>query len=211
MDFTFTEEQETISKLARDVLERRATPERLTELEAGETRYDAALWKELAGVDLLGAALPESLGGNGGGFVELGVLLAEVGATVAPVPVYPTLLLGADPIARHGSPEQQQRLLPGVIDGTRILSAGLQEPGSSDPTSPVTTARRDGDTWRLDGVKELVPAGQLADTVLIPASLDDGKVGLFLLSTDAPGVDIRPVSTTNREPHADIFLDGAPV
>jgi alkylation response protein AidB-like acyl-CoA dehydrogenase len=211
MDFTFTEEQETISKLARDVLERRATPERLTELEAGETRYDAALWKELAGVDLLGTALPESLGGTGGGFVELGVLLAEVGATVAPVPAYPTLLLGADPIARHGSPQQQQCFLPGVIDGTRILSAGLQEPGSSDPTSPVTTARRDGDTWRLDGVKELVPAGQLADTVLIPAGIDDGKVGLFLLATDAPGVDIRPVSTTNGEPHADIFLDGASV
>jgi 3-oxocholest-4-en-26-oyl-CoA dehydrogenase beta subunit len=211
MDFTFTEEQETISKLARDVLERRATPDRLTVLEAGETRYDAALWKELAGVDLLGTALPESLGGTGGGFVELGVLLAEVGATVAPVPAYPTLLLGADPIARHGSPQQQQRFLPGVIDGTRILSAGLQEPGSSDPTSPVTTARRDGDTWRLDGVKELVPAGQLADTVLIPAGIDDGKVGLFLLATDGPGVDIRPVSTTNGEPHADIFLDGASV
>jgi alkylation response protein AidB-like acyl-CoA dehydrogenase len=211
MDFTFTEEQQTISKLARDVLERRATPERLTELETGETRYDAALWKELAGVDLLGTALPESLGGNGGGFVELGVLLAEVGATVAPVPVYPTLLLGADPIARHGSPEQQQRFLPGVIDGTRILSAGLREPGSSDPTSPITTARRDGDSWRLDGVKELVPAGQIADTVLIPARIDDGKVGLFLLATDGAGVDVRPVLTTNREPHADIFLDGASV
>src|ERR1700710_14213 len=86
MDFTFTEEQETISKLARVVLERRATSERLTELEAGECRYDAALWKELAGVDLLGTALPESLGGNGGGFMELGVLLAEVGSAVAPVP-----------------------------------------------------------------------------------------------------------------------------
>jgi 3-oxocholest-4-en-26-oyl-CoA dehydrogenase beta subunit len=211
MDFTFTEEQETTSKLARDVLERRATPERLTELEAGEAHYDAGLWKELARADLLGTALPESLGGNGGGFVELGVLLAEVGATVAPVPVYPTLLLGADPIARHGSPEQQQRFLPGVIDGTRILSAGLQEPGSSDPTIPVTTARRDGDTWRLDGVKELVPAGHIADTVLIPARIDDEQVGLFLLATDAPGVDVRPVSTTNHEPHADVFLDGATV
>src|SRR5438270_3643900 len=108
MDFTFTEDQETISKLARDVLERRATPERLTELEAGESRYDGALWKELAGVDLLGVALPESLGGNGGGFVELGILLAEVGSAVAPVPAYATLLLGADSIARHGSPEQHR-------------------------------------------------------------------------------------------------------
>lgn len=209
MDFTFTEEQETISKLARELFERRATPERLTELEADESRYDAALWKELASADLLGTALPESVGGNGGGFLELGVFLAEVGWSVAPVPVYPTLLLGADPIARNGTSEQQQRFLPGVIKGTRALSAGLNEPGRSDPTSPATTARRDGPNWRLDGTKELVPAAQLADTVLIPAAIDDAAVGLFLLATDAQGVEVRPVATTTREPHADVFLDGA--
>ncbi|SPM35505.1 Acyl-CoA dehydrogenase related to the alkylation response protein AidB [Mycobacterium rhizamassiliense] len=211
MDFSFTEEQETIAKLARDLFQRRATPDRLTELEAGDVRYDVALWKELAAVDLLGTALPESAGGNGGGFVELGVLLAEVGWSVAPVPAYATLVLGADPIARHGTPEQQQRFLPGVLAGTRILTAGLAEPGRSDPSLPATTARRDGTQWRLDGAKELVPAAQIADTVLIPAAMDDGAVGLFLLATDAPGVDIRPVPTTSREPHADVLLDGAVV
>ena len=211
MDFTFTEEQETIAKLARDLFERRAAPEHLTELEAGDIRYDDALWKELAGVDLLGAALPESVGGNGGGFVELGVLLAEVGWSVAPVPVYATLVLGADPIARHGNPEQQQRFLPGVVSGERILTAGLAEPGRSDPTVPATTARRDGAGWRLDGAKELVPAAQLADTILIPATTEDGDVGLFLLAADAAGVEVRPAKTTNREPHADVFLDGATV
>jgi 3-oxocholest-4-en-26-oyl-CoA dehydrogenase beta subunit len=214
MDFTFTEEQESISKLARDLFERRATPDRLTELETGQVSYDAALWKELASVDLLGVALPESVGGSrvsSDGFLELAVLLAEVGWSVAPVPVYPTLLLGADSIARHGTAEQQQRFLPGVIEGTRILTAGLQEPGRSDPTNPAATARRDGANWRLDGTKELVAAAQLADTVLIPAAVDDGAIGLFLLATDARGVDIRPVTTTTREPHADIFLDGATV
>jgi alkylation response protein AidB-like acyl-CoA dehydrogenase len=212
MDFTFTEEQETIRKMARELFERRATPERLTELEAGQTRYDGALWNELAAADLLGTGLPESVGGScvsGDGFVELGVLLAEVGWSVAPVPVYATLLLGADPIARHGNPEQRQRFLPGVIAGTRILSAGLQEPGRSNPMNPSTKALRDGANWRLDGAKELVPAAQLADTVLVPATTDDGQAALFLLPRDAHGVDIRPVATTNREPHADIFLDGA--
>lgn len=216
MDFAFTEEQETIAMLARDLFERRATPERLAELEAGTLRYDEALWKELAAVDLLGTALPESVGGSGvsggGGFVELGVLLAEVGWSVAPVPVYATLLLGADPIARYGSAEQQQRFLPGVIAGTRILTAGLAEPGRSDPCAPSTTARRDGPHWRLDGVKQLVPAAQLADTVLIPASIDDsddGDVGLFLVATDASGVEVRPANTTCGQPHADVFLDGA--
>ncbi len=211
MDFTFTEEQETITKLARELFERRATPEHLTALESGGVRYDAALWKELASVDLLGTALPESLGGNGGDFVNLGVLLAEVGWSVAPVPVYATLVLGADPIARHGSPEQRQRFLPGVIAGERILTAGLAEPGRSDPTRPITTARRDGPNWRLDGAKELVPAAQLAETVLIPATTDDGDVGLFLLASDATGIEIRSVATTNREPCADVFLDGASI
>jgi alkylation response protein AidB-like acyl-CoA dehydrogenase len=211
MDFTFTEEQEAVAKVARDLFERRAAPEHLTELEAGDIRYDDALWKQLSAVDLLGTALPESLGGNGGGFVELGVLLAEVGWSVAPVPIYATLVLGADPIARHGNPEQQQRILPGVVSGERILTAGLAEPGRSDPTVPATTARRDGPGWRLDGAKELVPAAQLADTILVPATAADGEVGLFLLAADAPGVEVRPVKTTNREPHADVFLDGAMV
>lgn len=211
MDFSFTEEQKTVAKLARDLFERWATPERLTELEAGEDRYDDELWKELATADLLGTALPESVGGNGGGFVELGVLLAEVGWSVAAVPAYATLCLGADPIARHGNREQQQRFLPDVVTGQRILTAGLQEPGNSNPAKPITTARRDGTAWRLEGAKQLVPAAQLADTVLIPAVTQDGDVGAFLLATDTAGVEIRPVATTNFEPHADLFLDGATV
>lgn len=113
MDFTFNDEQEAVAKVARQLFEHRATPEHLTELESGEIRYDAALWSELASADLLGIALPEAFGGTGGGFLELCVLLSEVGYSVAPVPVYSTLALGADTVARHGDSELQQRFLPG--------------------------------------------------------------------------------------------------
>jgi alkylation response protein AidB-like acyl-CoA dehydrogenase len=211
MDFTFTEEQETIAKVARQLFEHRATPERLTELEAGEVRYDAALWRELASADLLGIALPENAAGSGHGFLELAQVLAEVGWSVAPVPVYATLLLGADTIARHGDENQRQRYLPDVVNGNRLLTAALTEPGRSDPTAPATTARRDGTGWRIDGSKELVPAAQIAQTILIPAAVDDGVTGLFLLDVSAAGVDVRPATTTNGEPHADVFLDGATV
>ena len=211
MDFSFSEEQETITKVARDLFEHRLSPERLTELEAADARYDAALWKELAAADLLGIALPENVGGSHGGFLELGLLLAEVGYSVAPVPLYATLLLGADPIARHGNQRQRERHLPEVVSGGRVLTAGLVEPGHSDVTAPTTMARRDGDGWRIDGAKNLVPAGQLADTVLIPATTDDGDVAVFLVDTRAAGVDMRPVRTTNFEPHADLVLDGVTV
>ncbi|RDH79609.1 acyl-CoA dehydrogenase [Mycolicibacterium moriokaense] len=209
MDFTFTEDQETIAKVARQLFEHRASPEHLTELEAGDVRYDVGLWRELATADLLGISLPESVGGSGQGFVELAQLLTEVGWSVAPVPAYATLLLGADTIARYGDDTQRNRYLPGVVDGSRLLTAGLAEPGRSDVTRPATAARRDGDGWRLDGTKELVPAAQLADTILVPASLDGGDVGVFLLDAGTAGVEIRSTVTTNGEPHADVVLDGA--
>lgn len=209
MDFNFSEDQETVGKVARQLFELRATPERLTELESGQTRYDAALWTELAASDLLGIALPESVGGSGGGFLELGVILSEVGRSVAPVPAYPTLVLGADTIARHGDSELQQRYLPGVIDGSVILTAALAESGNSDPASPrSTTARRDGDFWLVDGAKELVPAAQLADAIVVSAVVDDGP-GLFVVDTDTTGVDVHPVETTNGEPYADVSFSGS--
>jgi len=210
MDFTFTEEQETIAEIARQLFEHRATPEHLTEVEAGAVRYDAALWRELATADLLGIALPENVGGSEHGFLELALLLAEVGWSVAPVPVYATLLLGADTIARHGDEGQRQRYLPDVVTGSRLLTAGLAEPRRSDPTVPATTARRDRDGWRIDGSKEMVPAAQVAHTMLVPAVDDDG-VGVFMVDLNADGVELRPVTTTNGEPHADVFLNGAVV
>ncbi|EKF21224.1 acyl-CoA dehydrogenase, N-terminal domain protein [Mycolicibacterium hassiacum DSM 44199] len=203
MDFSFTEEQETIGKVARQLFEHRATPEHLFELESGDIRYDPALWQELASSDLLGVALPESVGGTGGGFVDLGVLLAEVGWSVAPVPVYATLLLGADTIARHGDPATRRHYLPGVVDGSRILTAAITEAGRSEPLAPATTARADGDSWRLNGAKTLVPAAQLAHAVVVTATADDGP-GLFVVDADDPGVRVTPVQTTNGEPYADV-------
>ncbi|OBG69035.1 MULTISPECIES: acyl-CoA dehydrogenase family protein [unclassified Mycobacterium] len=207
MDFTFTEEQETVGKVARQLFEHRATPDALTDLESGEVRHDEALWRELASSDLLGIALPESVGGSGRGFLELGVLLAEVGWSVAPAPVYATLLLGADTIARHGDSAIHERYLPGVVDGSTILTAALAEQGNSDPTAPRTTARADGDAWTLDGSKELVPAAQLAEAVVVSAQADDGPA-LFVVDAAADGVTVSPVATTNGEPYADVELTG---
>jgi 3-oxocholest-4-en-26-oyl-CoA dehydrogenase beta subunit len=90
-----------------------------------------------------------------------------------------------------------------------LLTMGLAEPGRSDPTTPSTTASRDGGRWRLSGAKELVPAAQLVNTVLVPAATDDGDVRVFLIDTDDGGVEVRPADTTNHEPHADVLLDGA--
>ena len=103
MDFSLSEEQEATRDLARQILSDRETHEHLKELEAGGEGFDRDTWAELAKAGLLGIALPEDAGGSGLGFVALCRLFEEIGRTVAPVPVLPTVVLGALPIAQFGT------------------------------------------------------------------------------------------------------------
>src|SRR5919197_116151 len=153
MDFSFSEEQDAVRDLAAQIFEGHATTERVKEVERSEEHFDRELWRALADAGLLAIAVPEEHGGSGLGLIELCLLLEEQGRRVAPVPLWPTLVLGALPLAEFGSPEQQQAWLPGVAAGDVILTAALSEPGANDPLRTQTTATRDGDGWRLDGAK----------------------------------------------------------
>ncbi|MBV8949578.1 MAG: acyl-CoA/acyl-ACP dehydrogenase [Actinobacteria bacterium] len=210
MDFSFSEEQEAVRDLAKQILEGQVTHERLKELEAGDERFDRKVWQELANAGLLGIALPESVGGAGQSFLAAALLLEQVGRTVAPVPVLATVVMGAMPIAEFGTDEQRQRYLPGVASGATVLTAALTEFGA-DPLHPVTTAQAAGDGWRLDGVKEEVAAGLVADAMLVPASTADGRVGLFIVDPKASGVTIERQDTTSGIPEARMTLSGVTV
>ena len=103
MEFNMEEEEQAVVELAREILEDHATNERQKELEASESPYDKALWAALAKSNLLGTAIPEAYGGSDLGFMSLCLLLQEVGRTVAPIPAFPALVLGALPLAKFGS------------------------------------------------------------------------------------------------------------
>ena len=210
MDFSISEEQQAISDLTRQIFRDRVTHERLMELERGDW-YDLDLWADLAQANLPGVALPESVGGSGLGLLEVCAVLEEQGRAVAPVPLLPTLLLGGAPIAQFGSETQQRRWLTPVTEEGAILTAALVELGSSDPTRPRVTARRDGATWRLDGEKQFVPAAHLASAILVPAQTGDGGVGVFVIAPDAPGVELVRQKTFNHEPQSIVRLTGATV
>jgi alkylation response protein AidB-like acyl-CoA dehydrogenase len=211
MDFSYTEDQEALRALARQVLTAHATPQRVAEVEAGTERIDRRLWSQLAGAGLLGVCIPEDQGGSGLGIVELCILLEEVGRAVAPVPAFATLALGALPIAEFGSHAQRESLLPGVATGDVILSGALTEPRNPDPLSPQTRAERDGDSWRLDGLKLCVPAASAATVIVVPARLADGGVGIFLVDPRGRGVTLEQVETTNRDLQHLVRLEAAPV
>jgi alkylation response protein AidB-like acyl-CoA dehydrogenase len=211
VDFDFSEEQEAVAELARKILEDHATNERLKDHEASGAPFDAALWELLAESNLLATAIPEAHGGAGLDFLALCRLLQEVGRCVAPAPAFPTLVLGALPLARFGSQEQKQRWLPGIARGEQIVTAALAEPDSGDPLAPSTRARLRAGEVRLTGSKTLVPCGEQAAQILVPAALDDGSVGLFYVEPGGEGVTLAAQTTPDALPHAQLELSDAPV
>ena len=139
MDFALTDEQEAIRGLARQIFADRVTHERLRALEDGPEWFDLALWKELGHASVPGTSLPERYGGSGLGLLETCIVLEELGRALAPVPLLPTVVLGALPIAEFGSEAQRAEWLPGVVSGDVVLSAALQDyqllSAPPDPTS----------------------------------------------------------------------------
>jgi alkylation response protein AidB-like acyl-CoA dehydrogenase len=207
MDFSYNDEQQAIIELAKKLFNERSTHERLRAIErGGGPRFDRELWEETAKAGLIGIAVPEEYGGAGLGFLELAAIIEQVGRTAAALPLLETAVLGALPIATFGSEDQKAALLPRVVSGDAVLTAALVEP-EADPHLPVMKATADGGGWRLDGVKVCIPAGQLAERILVPASTGKGT-GVFLVEPRAAGVRIDGLETTSGQPEARLELDG---
>jgi len=203
MDFAFTEEQDAVRELAVRILGDLSTPERLKEVEASDDRIDRKLWAELGSAGLLGVGLPESCGGAGLGFIAAGIVAEEVGRHAGAVPFTSSVVLGAGPIAAFGSEAQKQRWAAAAATGDSILTAALVEPGA-DPWKPTLRAVRDGDGWTLDGVKSEVPAGMMADGVVVSARTDEGGVALFVLDPSTAGITRRPQEATSWQIEAEM-------
>ena len=167
MDFDFTEEQLAVSEAAATIFEGMSGADRVAEIENTADRFDAALWSELAKANLLGLAVPEEHGGSGLGLTELCLVLEQQGRAVAPVPLWATVVLGALPVGRFGTPEQKARWLPAVAAGEVVLSAALNEVALSTRNQPTVRAERDGEGWLLHGTAFAVPQAHLAARVLV--------------------------------------------
>lgn len=209
MDVRLSEDQATVRDLARGVFERRGDPARLAEIEAGPDRFDRQLWRDLADAGVLGLAVAAEHGGAGLGLAEVAPALVEQGRRLGPVPLWETVVLGALPIARYGDEKQQAGWLPRVADGTAVLTAALEAPGATRPWRTTVYAGGGEDSWSLTGASRGVPAGHLADAVVVPASTDAGAVELFLVPTDQHGLTRHRVERTDRGGAADLVFDGA--
>jgi alkylation response protein AidB-like acyl-CoA dehydrogenase len=203
MDFRFSDEQTALRDLAREILEKEVSVERLKAVEASDDWFDRETWARLADANLLGLAVPEERGGMGMGFLELCLLLHEVGRVAAPVPALPALVLGALPLARFGNELQQKEWLGRVASGEVVLT------GAFEPGAPVV-ARRDGGGFALEGSRRQVPAVHVAQRVLVPARTEEGDA-VFLVDPGAEGVSRVRSRTSRQEPHFELTFAGVRV
>ena len=211
MNFSTTEEQDAVRELSRQIFTDACTPERLTELERDPSLggMDDALWQALADAHLLGVDVSEAHGGSGYGFGAACVLLEEAGRALAPVPLLASLVYAAPAIERFGTGAQKKQWLPGLVSGEIVLSGALEELGNADPARPLTRAAAKGEGWVLEGEKACVPQASRAARILVPATLDDGSVGIFLVDPSAAGVELEEGLANNHERLFQLTLAGA--
>ncbi len=218
MDFALTEEQQLIRETARAFCDREIVPH-AREWDRSE-RMDRGIVAKLAEIGFLGCALPEEHGGMGLDTVSYCLVMEELGRADSSVRGIVSVNngLAGKTIAKWGTAEQQAEWLPKLCTGEALGCYGLTEPGSgSDPASLVTRARRDGDSWVIDGSKIFITLGSWAGVALVFArSGSEGARGItcFLVPSSAEGfsaVKIDGKLGLRAQDTAEIFLDGVRV
>jgi alkylation response protein AidB-like acyl-CoA dehydrogenase len=187
-------------------------------LERGRSGGDIGeLWQDLGDAGLLGLHLPEEYGGGGGGMTDAVVVVEELAAHGMPMLVWViSPAICGSILAHHGSEALKQEWLPGIADGTRKMAFGLTEPDAGSNSHQLsTTARRDGDGWVINGGKYYISAIDQADALLLStrdgdlSTSDKGKLSLFVVPTDTPGLSFQQIDTSIVSPDKQftVFLD----
>ena len=188
MDLTPTPEQEQLVQSARVFLARACPPAHVRAMEADAQGFSAALWREIAGLGWPGMALPAQYGGGGLGFLDVALLLEEMGRVLLPSPFVATAVLGAPLVLAAGSEEQRRRWLPRLAAGDAIATLALVEPGWRDEWGAATARVHAG---RVSGTKRFVPVAAAADLLLV--AVENG--GLVAVERGAPGVECARQAT----------------
>jgi len=212
MNFAFSEEQEELRRITRQFLESKSPETEVRRLMDTTDGYDPAVWGQMAGeLGLQSLTIPEEYGGQGYTYVELTVVLEEMGRALLAAPFFSTVALATNTILHSGDEQARKDLLPGIASGETIATLAFTEPnGRWDTTGIEATATRSGDGWTLDGTKMFVLDGHVANLILVAARTGDG-ISLFRVEGDAAGLTRTPLATMDQtRKQAKLEFSGTP-
>jgi alkylation response protein AidB-like acyl-CoA dehydrogenase len=196
VNFAFSEEQEELRKSVRRFLDDKSPVAEVRRLMETPEGYDPAVWAQMgAQLGLQGLTIPEEYGGSGYTYVELIVVLEEMGRSLLCAPYFATVALAANAILASGDDAAKKELLPGIASGETIATLAMTEDnGRWDAEGIQLRATRSGDGFALDGHKMFVIDGGTANLIIVAARSDAG-VSLFAVDGDATGLTRKALST----------------
>ena len=217
MDFEPSDDQRLlIESVSRMLADHYSFAQRKTYIAEPEG-WSAAIWSQFADLGLLGLPFPEQYGGYGGGPQETMLVMQAFGRVLVVEPYFPTVILGGAAIMAAGTDAQKQAILPAIAEGSlKLAFAHSERQARYDLADVVTTAKKDGDAWILDGSKTVVAHGDSADKLIVSARTsgeryDTDGITLFLVDTNAQGVARRGYITRDESRAADISLSNVRV
>ena len=214
MDLGLNETQQMLRTSAREFLESECPASYVRDMERDERGYTPQLWDKLAGLGWLGLIVPEEYGGIGLGFVELAVVLEEMGRVLMPGPYFSTVVMAGMTVADAGSEEQKREFLSGIASGRLIMTLALTEPsGSWDADGVQAAARKSDDGYVLNGTKLYVPNANVSDYVIVAARTGQGEsdISLFVVPSSAEGLTVTPLDTLASDKQSELVLNNVHV
>lgn len=217
MDLGLSEEQEMLKTSARDFLQKECPKKLVKQLDESDEGYSPELWQRIAGLGWLGLMFPDEYGGSGGSFLDLVVLLEEMGYNILPGPFFSTVVLGGPTILAAGNKEQKRELLPGIASGEIILTLALTEPSVGyDASSVKTTAVAHNGEYVINGTKLFVPDANVADLLLCVARTKEAEnpedgITIFLVDAKSPGIECTLLKTLARDKQCEVLFNNASV
>lgn len=212
MDFEPSEDQrllvESVSRMLADTY---SFAQRKTYMAAPEG-FSPAVWSRFAEQGLLGLPFAEEYGGFGGTAQEVMLVMQAFGRVLVLEPYFPTVVLGGTAINRAGSDDQKSALLPAIAEGSlKLAFAHNERQARYDLNDVVTTAKRQGGGWVLDGSKTVVSHAEAADKLIVSARTsgdryDEDGITLFLVDAKSPGVAMRGYLSRDDSRAGDISL-----
>jgi len=199
MNFAFSDEQEELRTAVRRFLAEKSPESEVRRLMDTEDGYDPAVWSQMADqLGLQSLTIPEEFGGSGFTYVELLVVLEEMGAALLCAPFFSSVALGANALLTSGDDEAKKSYLPGIASGQTIATLAITEDnGKWDFRGIELAATKKGEGWVLNGHKMFVIDGHVADLIIVAARTSAG-VTLFATQGDAAGLTRTPLPTMDQ-------------
>ena len=217
MDFEPSDDQRLLlESVSRMLADNYGFAQRKTYLATPEG-HSAGMWSKFAELGLLGLPFAEEYGGFGGGAQEVMLVMQAFGRVLVLEPFLSTVVLGGTAIQAAGSAAQKKALLPAIAEGNlKLAYAHGERQARYDLTDVVTSAKRAGAGWLLDGSKSVVSHGEAADRLIVSARTsgerhDAEGITLFLVDAKAQGVARRGYATRDETRAADVSLSNVSV